>query len=74
MHDKKIPLVHINLRLPEYVVDHFKQFPSYTKEIREALEAYVREAQDAGATQAPLDPQRWHDILVEESSNDLNDL
>jgi len=74
MHDKKIPLVHINLRLPEYVVDHFKQFPSYTKEIREALEAYVREAQDAGATQVPLDPQRWHDILVEESSNDLNDL
>ena len=74
MHDKKIPLVHINLRLPEYVVEHFKQFPSYTKEIREALEDYVREAQDAGATQVPLDPQRWHDIVAEEERHDLNDL
>lgn len=69
MTTKKIPFVHVTLRLPEFVVDHFKQFPSYTKEIRETLEDYVREAQDAGATQVSLDPQRWQDIIAEEDRN-----
>ena len=34
-------LVHINVRLPQYVVDHFKSYPSYTQEIRRVLTNHV---------------------------------
>ena len=35
---------HINLRLPEEVVVYFKQYPSYTAEMRAVLTAYVKDA------------------------------
>ena len=62
--------VHINVRLPQYVVDHFKRFPSYTKEIRSVLEMYVKEAEEIGATHVALDQQRWQDILAEENDDE----
>jgi len=34
-------LVHVNVRLPQYVVDHFKADPNYTQEIRRVLTEYV---------------------------------
>ena len=43
-------MLHINVRLPQYVVDHFKRFPSYTKEIRSVLEMYVKEVEETEAT------------------------
>ena len=62
--------VHINVRLPQYVVDHFKRFPSYTKEIRSVLEMYVKEVEETEATQVALNQQRWQDILAEENDNE----
>lgn len=45
MYDKEAgAMVHVNVRLPGYVLDYFKQFPSYTKAIRDALEQHVQEA------------------------------
>jgi hypothetical protein len=45
MYDKNEgAMVHVNVRLPQHVVDYFKQFPNYTKAIRDALEQHVREA------------------------------
>jgi hypothetical protein len=63
-------MLHINVRLPQYVVDHFKRFPSYTKEIRSVLEMYVKEVEKTEVTQVALNQQRWQDILAEENSND----
>ena len=41
----KVPAkTHINLRLPEEVVVYFKQYPSYTAEMRAVLTAYVNDA------------------------------
>ena len=34
-------LVHINVRLPQYVVDHFKSHSNYTQEIRRVLTEHV---------------------------------
>jgi uncharacterized protein (DUF4415 family) len=34
-------LVHINVRIPQDVLDYFKQFPSYTKKIRTVLTNYA---------------------------------
>ena len=34
---RKEPLVHVNMRLPQEVVDFYKQEPNYTKAMREAL-------------------------------------
>jgi uncharacterized protein (DUF4415 family) len=34
-------LVHVNMRLPQYVVDHFKSGPNYTREMRRVLTEYV---------------------------------
>jgi hypothetical protein len=36
-------LVHINVRVPVEVINYFKQFPSYTGEIREVLTKHVKE-------------------------------
>ena len=66
----KDAMLHINVRLPQYVVDHFKRFPSYTKEIRSVLEMYVKEAEEIGATHVALDQQRWQDILAEENNDE----
>ena len=38
---KEPTLVHVNVRLPQYVVDHFKADPNYTQEIRRVLTEYV---------------------------------
>ena len=35
------PMTHINLRLPQYVVDYFRQYSSYTKAMRDVLEQHV---------------------------------
>jgi hypothetical protein len=36
-------LVHVNVRVPVEVINYFKQFPSYTVEIREVLAQHVKE-------------------------------
>ena len=36
-------LVHINLRLPQEVVAHFKAKPNYTQEMRRVLTEYVND-------------------------------
>jgi len=49
---QKKPMVHVNVRLPQEVVDFYKQEPNYTKAMREALAKVMRmkkkiqEAQD----------------------------
>lgn len=41
----KPAMVHTNVRLPEYVVNYFKDnYPNYTAEIRRVLEAHVDNA------------------------------
>ena len=66
----KPSMLHTNVRLPKYVVDYFKEFPSYTKEIRRVLEEHVTQVDNEGATRVALDQQRWQDILAEENDND----
>lgn len=66
----KPSMLHTNVRLPEYVVSYFKEFPSYTKEIRRVLEEHVTQVDNEGATRVALDQQRWQDILAEESDDD----
>ena len=39
----KPAMLHINVRLPQEVVAHFKTFPSYTKEMRGVLTNHVNE-------------------------------
>ncbi len=70
MTEKKTPMLHINLRLPEYVIGYFKEFPSYTKEMRRVLEEHVTQADNEGSTRVALDQQRWQDILAEEDDDD----
>jgi len=36
-------LVHVNVRVPVDVINYFKQFPSYTGEIRKVLTNHVKE-------------------------------
>ena len=38
---KEPTLTLVSLRLPQYVVDHFKTDPNYTQEIRRVLTEYV---------------------------------
>ena len=38
---KEPTLTLVSLRLPQYVVDHFKADPNYTQEIRRVLTEYV---------------------------------
>jgi hypothetical protein len=52
-------------------VDYFKEFPSYTKEMRRVLEEHVNKADKEGATQVALDQQRWQDIMAEENDDDV---
>lgn len=66
----KPSMLHTNVRLPKYVVDYFKEFPSYTKEIRRVLEEHVTQVDNEGATRVALDQQRWQDILAEEDDDD----
>jgi len=67
----KPSMLHTNVRLPEYVVSYFKEFPSYTKEIRRVLEEHVTQVDNEGATRVALDQQRWQDILAEENDDVL---
>lgn len=46
MSDKKEALVHVNVRLPQAVIDHFKKQPNYTSAIRSVLEKHVKELKD----------------------------
>jgi len=39
---QKKPMVHVNVRLPQEVVDFYKQEPNYTKAMREALAKVMR--------------------------------
>ena len=41
----KPKLAHINIRLPQWVLDYYKQQPNYTKAIREVLTIHVQENQ-----------------------------
>ena len=66
----KPAMLHVNVRLPPEVVDHFKKFPNYTKEIRNVLETHVKEVEETEATQVVLDQQRWQDILAEENEDE----
>ena len=50
----KDAMVHVNVRLPKKIVDHFKRFPSYTKEIRRVLEEHVNNGYDEGTSQTAL--------------------
>jgi phosphatidate phosphatase APP1 len=63
----KSAMLHVNVRLPQYVVDHFKEYPGYTREIRRVLETHVKETE---ATQVALHQQRWQDILAEENEDE----
>jgi hypothetical protein len=38
---KKQALAHINIRIPKEVVDFYRQYPSYTKKMREVLTAHA---------------------------------
>lgn len=45
-------MIHVNLRLPKDVVEYFKQYPKYTKQMRTVLTDYVdkmKYAQDDNA-------------------------
>ena len=64
----KPAMLHVNVRLPQYVLDYFKEFPSYTIEIRKVLEEHVNQADKEGATQVALDQPRWQDILAEDEN------
>ena len=64
----KPSMLHTNVRLPQYVVDYFKEFPSYTKEMRRVLEEHVNKADKEGATRVALDQQRWQDILADDKN------
>lgn len=41
----KPTMAHINIRIPHWVLDHFKQKDNYTKAIRDVLTAHVQEDQ-----------------------------
>ena len=48
MHDKRSkderqPMVHINVRLPEDVVEFYKQYPNYTRKMRDVLIKFKEE-------------------------------
>ena len=66
----KDAMLHINVRLPKDVVAHFKEFPSYTKEMRRVLEAHVKEAEREVARKVAINQQRWQDILAEENDDE----
>jgi hypothetical protein len=69
MSDTKTPLVHVSLRLPAEVVAYFKEFPSYSREMRRVLEEHTTAVQDEDAAHIAIDQQRWQDILAEEDTN-----
>ena len=69
----KPSMLHTNVRLPQYVVDYFKEFPSYTKEMRRVLEEHVNRADNEGATRVALDQQRWQDIMAEEDDDETDE-
>ena len=47
----KPAMLHVNVRLPQYVVDHFKAGPKYTQEMRRVLTEHV----DNEAAMRPLE-------------------
>ena len=69
----KPAMLHVNVRLPQYVLDYFKEFPSYTKEMRRVLEEHVNKADKEGATQVALDQPRWQDIMAEENDDEADE-
>ena len=40
---KRQAMAHVNLRLPEDVLDYYKQYPNYTQMIREVLIKFKEE-------------------------------
>ena len=50
----KDAMVHVNVRLPQKIVDHFKRFPSYTREIRRVLEEHVNGRYEEGVSQTAI--------------------
>jgi hypothetical protein len=38
---KRPALTHVNLRLPVWVIEYYKQYPSYTGKMREVLTAHA---------------------------------
>jgi len=40
------PMLHVNVRLPEDVVEYFRQYTNYTKAMLDVLEQHVREARE----------------------------
>ena len=66
-------MLHVNVRLPQDVLDYFKEFPSYTKEMRRVLEEHVNQADKEGATQVALDQPRWQDIMAEEDDDEADE-
>ena len=44
---RKEAMVHVNVRLPVYVLEYFMQHNNYTKAIRAALEQHVAQATEA---------------------------
>lgn len=47
---RKEAMVHVNVRLPVYVLEYFMQHNNYTKAIRAALEQYVAQATEVDAS------------------------
>jgi hypothetical protein len=46
---RKEAMVHVNVRLPVYVLEYFMQQNNYTKAIRAALEQHVAQATEVDA-------------------------
>lgn len=42
---KKPALVHVNLRLPQEILEQYKGFPNYTGKMREVLINFIKERQ-----------------------------
>lgn len=47
---RKEAMVHVNVRLPVYVLEYFMQHNNYTKAIRAALEQHVAQATEVDAS------------------------
>lgn len=43
---KKLAKTHVNLRLPVETLEFYKQFPSYTRKMREVLVEFASRPQD----------------------------
>lgn len=56
MSSKKVAMLHVNVRLPVEVVDYFKrEYPEYTKAMRDVLVRFTRQSQDIPPQDIPLE-------------------